>query len=176
MAGTVSNPSDKWCPYCGGIPPKQCIDAAHLECMTDRAETTTTTAAAAGGLSVPRGSDAVAVRQAAATAAGKPVRWARKDCNKPHRCPATSDPDNSPYRWERDLPGCRDGSCTAWLYNQPGWQWRTHRCPSCGVRTVPYVTRFIDPQWHLHNVRTMPRLGAAEARTAARDLIDTLRN
>ena len=69
----------------------------------------------------------------------------RKDYNKPNRCPGWAYSGfNWTYPWEplTDCPGGSSG-----YYADDCNPWRVHQCPECGVKTAPYVTRFVDPDY-----------------------------
>lgn len=66
----------------------------------------------------------------------------RMNYDKPHRCPTWSGP-----AWKRGKGDCASESFASYMYQQPHWQWRTQHCRECGVITIPYVTRYVDPSW-----------------------------
>jgi len=76
-------------------------------------------------------------------------RVMRPNYDKAHRCPAWSGPAMRPGPDTSDCPG---GYITI-DYDTPGWQWRTHTCPSCGTVTLPDVVRRVDPAWLRIKVR-----------------------
>lgn len=100
------------------------------------------------------------------------MRFVRKDYNKSNRCPAWSGSGIHEYGWEKKLNeqvDCRGGSSghykdlsrfhkntdgtSGWKPSSRLWNpadWNFHRCEECGTITLPYVARFIDPEYWLH--------------------------
>lgn len=74
------------------------------------------------------------------------MRAVRKDYDKPNRCPGWSGSGIREYPWERSKPFC-DGGPSGY-YADDCNNWRVHQCGTCGLRTLPYVTRYIDPDWY----------------------------
>ena len=69
----------------------------------------------------------------------------RKDYNKPNRCPGWSYSGfNWTLPWEK-LTDCPNGS--SGYYADDFGPWHVHQCPKCGVKTLPYATRFLDPDY-----------------------------
>ena len=71
----------------------------------------------------------------------------RKDYNKPKYCPAMTSPGiNFRYPWERNLPVCIDG--ISGYYADDCNDWHFHTCEECGTKTLPLITKYIDPAYY----------------------------
>lgn len=82
------------------------------------------------------------------------MKIVRKDYNKPNRCPSWSGAGMSQYSWESKVLGedlCHGGSSGYYAdgmrigYTLAGWNF--HRCDECDVLTLPYVLRWVDPDY-----------------------------
>ena len=82
------------------------------------------------------------------------MRAVRKDYDKPNRCPGWSGAGFREYPWERDKPHCDSGS--SGYYTDDCNIWHVHQCSVCGLRTLPFATAFVDPDWYLRV--KLPRL------------------
>ena len=82
------------------------------------------------------------------------MRAVRKDYDKPNRCPGWSGSGIREYPWEHGKPFC-DGGFSGY-YTDDCNNWRVHRCYVCGLRTLPFATTYIDPDWYLRV--KLPRL------------------
>lgn len=70
------------------------------------------------------------------------LRLTRLSYDKPHRCPAWSCSG-----WHDKFSSECDASFASFIYERRAWNWRFTHCPQCGVRCLPYVTRWLDPSW-----------------------------
>jgi hypothetical protein len=77
------------------------------------------------------------------------MRFRRHCYDKPHRCPGWA---GGGWKWKRGRDVCSGGSLTRQIYTDTSrvrfWSWRSYRCRVCGTRTIPYVTRWLDPSWY----------------------------
>lgn len=83
----------------------------------------------------------------------------RRHCyDKPRRCPGWA---GGGWKYPK-VSRCPSGMLD--FYIDPSWraQWRSYRCTKCGVRTIPYVTRWLD--WTYLGFRFMRFLGAVKDR------------
>lgn len=75
------------------------------------------------------------------------MRVMRKNYDKPNRCPSWSGP-----AWKGETrTECEGGSTGYYLDNCN--EWNFHRCKKCGVWTLPFSTRWVDPAWVVWYVR-----------------------
>jgi len=72
----------------------------------------------------------------------------RRHCyDKPHRCPGWAGGGWSHPREGKSI--CPSGSLSAQIWrddNRFRW-WKSYQCELCGTRTIPRVTRWLDPTW-----------------------------
>lgn len=70
------------------------------------------------------------------------VRISRPCYDKMHRCPGWAGGGNHYAKAVR----CDGGYLNC--YRDPRgrwWQWKTNRCPKCGLLVLPYMIRYVDP-------------------------------
>jgi hypothetical protein len=75
----------------------------------------------------------------------------RRHCyDKPHRCPGWAGGGWKYPKPHRDI--CDGGSLTRQMHGPERrvrlYSFRSYRCGKCGTRTIPFVTRWLDPTWY----------------------------
>lgn len=84
----------------------------------------------------------------------------RSNYDKVHRCPAWSGPGILfAYPWERNLPECKGGSLSRVIdWESPFWGFKVYACPECGIKILPPVTRYLDPDLYAYKISRWPIL------------------
>lgn len=70
------------------------------------------------------------------------MRISRPCYDKPHRCPGWA---GGGFRYAK-VTRCDNGRIPG-RGEQALWNWRLHRCQTCGVVVLPYAVHLLSPSW-----------------------------